>query len=111
MTRLQREERTVSAMIALYCRGVHKRSTPCADCIALSAYAQDRLSACPFGKEKPTCVGCTTHCYRRDMREKIRIIMRYAGPRMLFVHPILAIRHIIDRRAGRTRKKRYAKLS
>ncbi|MDR2525428.1 MAG: nitrous oxide-stimulated promoter family protein, partial [Oscillospiraceae bacterium] len=34
-------------------------------------------------------------CYRADMREKIRAVMRYAGPRMLLHHPVMAIRHFI----------------
>jgi hypothetical protein len=30
------------------------------------------------------------------MREKIREIMRFSGPRMIFYHPIMAIRHLIE---------------
>ncbi len=32
------------------------------------------------------------------MRERVRVVMRYAGPRMLFRHPILAVRHLLDER-------------
>ena len=28
------------------------------------------------------------------MREQIRTVMRWSGPRMLFVHPVLAVRHM-----------------
>jgi hypothetical protein len=31
------------------------------------------------------------------MRELIRRVMRYAGPRMLLKHPILAVFHLIHR--------------
>ena len=31
------------------------------------------------------------------MREKIRTVMRYSGPRMLGKHPIAAIRHLIGK--------------
>jgi hypothetical protein len=34
------------------------------------------------------------------MRETIRIVMRYAGPRMLVYHPILAIQHLLDGMRG-----------
>lgn len=34
------------------------------------------------------------NCYSKEMQEEIRKVMRYAGPRMLFVHPVLAIRHV-----------------
>jgi hypothetical protein len=30
------------------------------------------------------------------MRERVRVAMRYAGPRMLFRHPIMALLHLID---------------
>jgi hypothetical protein len=30
------------------------------------------------------------------MRDDIRAVMRYAGPRMLLHHPILAVQHLID---------------
>jgi hypothetical protein len=30
------------------------------------------------------------------MREKIRDVMRYAGPRMLLTHPVMAIAHLLD---------------
>jgi hypothetical protein len=32
------------------------------------------------------------------MREKIKTVMRFAGPKMIFRHPILGIRHLIDKR-------------
>lgn len=37
---------------------------------------------------------CPVHCYKRDMRERMRQVMRYAGPRMLWVHPVAALRHV-----------------
>ncbi len=35
-----------------------------------------------------------THCYGPTYREKIREIMRYGGPKMLFVSPIQVIKHM-----------------
>jgi hypothetical protein len=32
------------------------------------------------------------------MREEVRKIMRYSGLRMVYKHPIAALRHMIDRR-------------
>jgi hypothetical protein len=32
------------------------------------------------------------------MREQIRAVMRYAGPRMLYRHPIMTLQHMIDGR-------------
>ena len=94
--RLERERRTVRAMVALRCeaRGHHAGEGLCAGCQELSDYADARLEHCPFGAEKPTCAVCPIHCYRPTMRER----MREAGPRMLVHHPILTLRHMLDER-------------
>lgn len=97
--RRRREYETVAAMIALYCRDHHQpSSTLCEDCEALQSYALRRLARCLFDEGKPVCVNCTVHCYSKTMRERIRAVMRYAGPRMLYKHPWLALRHGLDTR-------------
>jgi hypothetical protein len=83
-------------MVGLYCRAQHGESTLCAACTDLLAYAQARLDACPFAGNKTTCVHCPVHCYKPSMREQIREVMRYAGPRMLWRHPVLAVGHLLD---------------
>jgi hypothetical protein len=35
-------------------------------------------------------------CYQRNRREQVRAVMRYAGPRMLWEHPVLTVRHWLD---------------
>jgi len=99
-TRLKREARTAELMIRMYCRNRHGTLPPrlCADCTTLWRETQARLSTCPFQEEKPTCGRCPVHCFRPKMRESIKAVMRYAGPRMLFSHPILALWHILDAR-------------
>ena len=97
--RLRRERETVEAMIELYCRAQHL--TPvglCDECAELADYARARLEHCRYGDEKPTCANCPVHCYKPAMRERIRAVMRYAGPRMLLRHPVMAIRHLLDGR-------------
>ncbi len=39
------------------------------------------------------------------MREKIRTVMRYSGPIMIFYHPITAIKHVLSARKERLNKK------
>ena len=97
--RLRREAETIEAMIALYCRDTHQNDGQlCAECAELLTYALRRLERCPFTEAKPTCASCPVHCYRPDMRERVRTVMRFAGPRMLLHHPWLAIRHLLDGR-------------
>ena len=56
------------------------------------------LAVCTFGEEKPVCAKCQVHCYGKAMREKVRDVMRYAGPRMAWRHPWLALMHVVDKR-------------
>ena len=50
----------------------------------------------PSRRKKSTCGKCLVHCYQPQMRENVKKVMRYAGPRMLFHHPILALQHVMD---------------
>ncbi len=90
------ELNTIRVMIRIYCRHHHKPEYElCTDCSDLLDYAADRLDKCPFGEKKPTCENCTIHCYQPDRRQQARQVMRFAGPRMMRRHPILAIIHLI----------------
>ena len=88
----------MAAMIALYCRDHHGGPALCPACAALDAYAAQRLERCVYGDEKPTCATCPVHCYRPEMREAARQVMRWAGPRMPWRHPLLALAHLLDGR-------------
>ena len=95
----EKEKAVVADMIALYCRKVHKRKKKegmCPECAALAEYAQSRSDHCPFMETKTFCVNCRVHCYRPEMREKIRTVMRFSGPRMIFYHPVMAVSHVIS---------------
>ena len=92
--KLQHERRIVADMIALYCRKKHSTKELCDDCRALLEYANSRTLHCPRMAEKTFCSQCKSHCYRQDMRERIREVMRFAGPRIIFHHPIAALRHL-----------------
>lgn len=102
-TKRQREKETVSLMIAIYCRKKHGCKELCPECAALDAYARQRSDKCPFMETKTFCSNCKVHCYQKDMREKIREVMRLAGPRMIFHHPVMAIRHGIESKKEKKR--------
>ena len=95
MNRIENEKKTVGLMIRLYCRHCEKNKSLCGDCAELLKYAEARLDRCKFGEEKPTCRKCPIHCYKPDMRERMRKVMRWAGPRMILYDPIEAIKHLI----------------
>lgn len=93
---MQREAQTITAMINMYCRHHHERPRLCPECLALLRYSRKRLSSCPFQEGKTTCGKCSIHCYQPKMREKVRQVMRYAGPRMMLRHPWMAFMHLLD---------------
>ena len=92
--KIEHERRVVADMIALYCCKKHSGSELCEMCRALAEYADRRTVACPRMEDKTFCSQCPTHCYRHDMREQIREVMRFAGPRIIFYHPVAALRHL-----------------
>lgn len=95
--RIEREARTVRIMIGIFCQAHHKPGSGlCTECQDLLTYANERLTRCPFAPDKPACAKCPVHCYKADMRERIRHVMRYSGPRMIWRHPILAVQHLLD---------------
>lgn len=100
----EREKKTVSLMIRLYCRKKHgTKSGLCAECRELSDYAATRSDRCPFMETKTFCSNCRVHCYKPEMRDRIRAVMRFSGPRMIFYHPVMAVRHVIESRRERRR--------
>ncbi len=96
--RIQRERITVRAMVGMYCRRYHGGPQFCDLCADLADYADSKLDRCPYGGEKPACTNCPIHCYQSEPRERMRKIMRFAGPRMIWRHPCLAVRHLLDER-------------
>ena len=104
-TKRECEKEMVSQMIAVYCKGKHgtKHGELCPDCAALTEYARQRAEKCPFMETKTFCSNCKVHCYKPEMREKIRAVMRYSGPRMIFYHPVMAVRHVMETKKEKKR--------
>ena len=93
----QQEKKIVALMIRLYCKKKHgTKKELCVDCQALCDYAMLRSDKCPFMETKTFCSNCKVHCYKADMRETIREVMRFSGPRMIFRHPVMAVLHVIE---------------
>ena len=92
-------------MIKLYCMDNHKdyqkthsktfgSKNICKECEELYNYACERTDRCRFIKEKTFCSACQSHCYKKDMKEKVKKIMSYSGKRMILHHPIAAFKHV-----------------
>ena len=105
--RLQRERRTIEKMVLMYCHLKHFTSKKlCPECEELLQYALSKIDRCIFGDSKPACSECRVHCYAHDKREKIRVIMRYAGPKMIYYHPYLGTMHFVDKYRYDSEKKK-----
>ncbi|MBE7128006.1 nitrous oxide-stimulated promoter family protein [Bacillus mycoides] len=96
MNRIEREEKTISIMIDMYCKNEHKQDTICEKCQRLKDYAYFRLSKCPFQEKKPACQNCKIHCYKPDMKGLVKDVMKMSGPKMLLKHPYFAFMHAVD---------------
>jgi hypothetical protein len=95
--RMRRERKTVETMIHIYCHKQHKSHDKlCPECNKLFDYAKRRLDKCLFQDNKTTCANCKVHCYKPEMRDKIKDVMRYSGPRLFYCHPLLALFHFFD---------------
>ena len=89
------EYKTIEIMIHMYCAKMHGKKKLCSDCENILNYATKKIELCPNKKSKPPCNACKIHCYKPDMRIKIKEAMKFSGPRMVLRHPIIAIKHLI----------------
>lgn len=106
--RITREKEMLPEMVKIYCHGVHKtkRGELCPECSELCAYALYRLDHCRWGNEKNFCSQCPCHCYKPAMREKIRAVMRYSGPRIMLYHPLVGSLHAFETVKGVIKAKK-----
>jgi hypothetical protein len=124
--KVRADTRLLGDFTGIYCRGIHKDTTRsplmsdgaaigvyglappvvCAACADLLRYAEKRRAYCQKDP-KPFCSYCDTHCYSEEMRERMRLVMRYAGPRsLLHGHAIDGVKHLIAGRRARARAVR-----
>ena len=99
--RRAREFKMIAAMLRMYCRTHHNLKDTLRSASNVPSFARlcaPALGALRVRRGQPTCAKCTVHCYKASMRERVRVVMRWAGPRMLWHHPLLAIRRMIDGR-------------
>lgn len=95
-----KEKKIIFLMVEIYCRENHRKNrvvskTLCDDCKKLLEYSYMRIDNCRHMKDKTFCSKCLTPCYNPEMKEKVKAIMKYSGPRLLFHHPIEVIKHFL----------------
>ena len=101
-----KELEVVELMIRLYCAKKHKcKYGLCTECNELLEYVKLRRGKCPWGDKKPFCSNCKIHCYKPEMRERIKNVMRFSGPRMILYHPAIAVKHLIETKRQKKKLK------
>lgn len=91
----EKDTRILARFVEVYCRTKHDgaektvreydaetRLALCPDCHELLSYSIRRRELCPQDP-KPSCKNCQIHCYRPDMRARIREVMRHSGMHMI----------------------------
>lgn len=100
--RIQEEKDLIETMISIYCKGKgHKRKENqelCESCNELKIFAFLQINKCVKldTNQKAICGLCKYKCYSRnkEMELKMKEVMKYSGPRMIFKHPIKTIKHV-----------------
>lgn len=100
--RREKERRLLSCMVAYYCRKNHgNRVRLCPECADVDRFIRQRCH-CPRQEATRLCRSCPAQCGRPELKEKLRRMVRYACPRMLFRHPVTVSRYVA---AARREKK------
>jgi len=94
--RLDTEKKIFEKMVLIYCKKKHKYDSACMDCREIIKYGHNKINNCIHGKEKPFCSKCTVHCYEKNIKEKVKDIMIFSGPRIFFYHPIVSLKHFLS---------------
>ncbi len=92
----EKEREVVHTMIELYCSKYHGKKELCHTCKKLLDYSSLKIDNCPFMDEKTFCSKCSVHCYDEYMRDQIKKVMRFSGPRMIVYYPLMTIDHIFQ---------------
>ena len=95
----QKEKDLFSLMIRFYCEKYHhtKAHEPlCEECAELEKYAHKRVDLGGRRIIKKFCSKCISHCYNKEMRARVKEVMKSSGPRLLLHHPILVIKHALQ---------------
>ena len=90
--RVDKDRKTLETIGRIYCDAHHEgpkdASRLCPMCRETVNATLARTQACPFD-HTGNCQDCTVHCQRGEAQERIREMMRYSAPRMVFRHPLM----------------------
>lgn len=95
------DEKTLYAMQLIYCSAKHAKDAGedglCDPCRDLLKYSLERTKNCSYKAQGRLCSACEIHCFENEQRARIRQVMRFSGPRLIFRKPALALRYLFLR--------------
>ncbi len=94
--RLNTEKKVFKKMVLIYCKNKHQKNTPCSECREIIEYGIEKIDNCFYAEKKPFCSKCSIHCYNKNMQKKVKDIMRFSGPRIIFYHPFISLKHLFS---------------
>ena len=94
------EKDIVKWMIEYYCSCNHNTAGICDECSDLLNYAVKRNDNCLHGNNKPVCSVCEIHCYSATYRDRIREVMKFSGPRILYRKPLWGVMYLVKKKTG-----------
>ena len=100
------EKESFRLMTEIYCHGKHhsRKGELCPECCEFLEFAREKTDRCPFMETGTSCSKCKNHCYSGKWENYVKDIMRYAGPRMLLLHPEYSLLHGMMKMKKKTSK-------
>jgi len=65
------------------------------------------MKKCKFKIHGFVCSECEVHCFEKEKRVLTKEIMRYSYSKMIFKHPFISIRYLINKLKSKIIKKNY----
>ncbi|MDY0234818.1 MAG: nitrous oxide-stimulated promoter family protein [Gudongella sp.] len=94
--KIKKEISILTTMIDIFYKNKnHREQYTTTEIEELKNYCKSRILNCPVILEKTFCSSCKIHCYDEKHRAFIKKVMKYSGPKMIFFHPILLIKHLL----------------
>lgn len=98
-----RDLKTLEAIGRIYCKAHHQGTEQdeaglCPSCREAVESTFARAANCP-NHQTNNCEDCEVKCQRGDAQKRIKQIMRYSAPRMIFCHPLMTLEYLRKKRA------------
>lgn len=97
-----RDLKTLEAIGRIFCNAHHPDADRdeaglCPACRNTIDATFARTATCP-NHQRSNCEDCAVKCQRGDAQARIKEIMRYSAPRMLFRHPLMTLEYLRKKR-------------